>query len=133
MTSAQSPVGLSKSHRLVYEIVTEQGVGTHLAMSELYELARKRRSTIGFTTIYRALVRLRDLGLVSEITLPGAESAVYEPVAPPHAHFRCSVCGTVQDVPYALSGDVAAQLAGAHGFAVDRVDVSLHGRCAACR
>jgi Fur family ferric uptake transcriptional regulator len=101
-------------------------------MAELFELARARQPAIGFTTVYRALNRLRDAGLVSEINLPGAECAVYEPSAPPHAHFRCTACSRVDDVAYAVSERVTAQLAADHGFAIDRVDVALTGRCANC-
>jgi Fur family transcriptional regulator, ferric uptake regulator len=129
---SQHDARLSKNHRLVYEVVREQGVGRHLSMAELYEIASARRPGIGFTTVYRALTRLRDQGLVAELTLPGADSAYYEPATEPHAHFRCSGCGRVEDVPFALSGDVLATLASQLHAQVAGASVSLHGRCAAC-
>jgi Fe2+ or Zn2+ uptake regulation protein len=124
--------GLSKNHRLVYQIVLAQGVGTHLAMTQLFELARLQQPAIGFTTVYRALTRLRDAGLVAEINVPGAESAVYEPMAPPHAHFRCIACNVISDVPYTIADDVSAQLASANGFVIERSEVAFSGRCANC-
>lgn len=133
MSARPAAPALSKNHRLVYDIVQEQGVGTHLAMAQLFALARARRPTIGFTTVYRALSRLRDLGLVSEIAIPGAERAYYEPAGEPHAHFRCERCGCVEDVRYALPAALANRLASEHGFTVSRADVSLHGRCRTCR
>lgn len=102
-------------------------------MSELFALARTRRPSIGFTTVYRALARLRDRGLVSEIAIPGTERAYYETAGRPHAHFRCTACGRIDDVDYVIPDALAARLGEAHGFAVDRSDLSLHGRCAACR
>lgn len=123
---------LSKNHRLVHEIVTEQGPGTHLSMAQLFELARRRRPGIGFTTVYRALMRLRDHGLVSEILIPGADGAVYEPAAAPHAHFRCSQCGTIADLNYRLPSSIADEIAAQNGFNVESVEISLHGRCANC-
>ena len=125
-------VRLSKNHRLVYEVVREQGVGRHLSMAELYEIASSRRPGIGFTTVYRALTRLRDQGLVAEIALPGADSAYYEPATEPHAHFRCIGCGRVEDVPFTLSSDVLATLASQLRAQVAGATVSLHGRCAVC-
>lgn len=130
--SPDAETGLSKNHRLIYQIVLEQGVGTHLAMTQLFELARLRQPAIGFTTVYRALTRLRDAGLVAEISLPGAESAVYEPMAPQHAHFRCTACNVVSDVPYTIADDVSAQLARANGFVIDRSEVAFSGRCGSC-
>jgi len=124
---------LSKNHQLVYEILEERGTGTHLTMAELHAVARERRPGIGFTTVYRALARLRDLRLVSEIAVPGAESLVYELPGSPHAHFRCSQCGKIQDVAYAFPASIAGDLAGAAGFEVDSVELSLHGRCRDCQ
>jgi Fe2+ or Zn2+ uptake regulation protein len=132
MSERENGARLSKNHRLVHEIVKEQGRGTHLAMSDLYQIARERRPGIGFTTVYRAITRLRDLGIVDEIVIPGAERAVYEPAGPKHAHFRCTTCGNVQDVDYHLPAAVTDQLAATIGGHVSGVDVSLHGRCARC-
>jgi Fur family transcriptional regulator, ferric uptake regulator len=123
---------LPKNHRVVYDLVMEQGRGHHLSMAELYELARARRPGIGFTTVYRALTRLRDQGLVAEIALPGADSAYYELAAPPHAHFRCTACGKVDDVPFALSETVLAGLAEQLRASVSGATVSLQGRCSTC-
>jgi Fe2+ or Zn2+ uptake regulation protein len=131
LTSAQPH--LAKNYRFVYEIVREQGRGTHLAMSDVYALAKDRQPGIGFTTVYRALARLRDMGLVAEILLPGADSAYYEPSGAAHAHFRCDRCGSVQDVDYQIPKRVVGDLARTHGVEVSEVLVSLHGRCAACR
>jgi Fe2+ or Zn2+ uptake regulation protein len=130
--SPDAETGLSKNHRLVYKIVLEQGVGTHLAMTQLFELARLRQPGIGFTTVYRALTRLRDAGLVAEINLPRAECAVYEPMAPPHAHFRCVACGRVKDVPFTIADGISAQLATENGFVIERSEVAFSGRCGAC-
>ena len=124
---------LSKSHRLVYEIVQEQGIGRHLAMSDLFALARSRRPGIGFTTVYRALTRLRDLGMVSELTVPGADCAYYEPAGTPHAHFRCSGCGNVSDVSFDVSSEALNQLARQLDAEISGAIVTLQGRCANCR
>jgi Fe2+ or Zn2+ uptake regulation protein len=132
MTTIELEGRLSKNHRLLYEIVQEQGHGRHLSMADLYEMARARRPGIGFTTVYRALTRLRDIGLVAELSLPGADSAFYEPAGPAHAHFRCLICGTVSDVPYQLPAEVQSRLASELRAEVTGSDVSLHGRCSSC-
>jgi Fe2+ or Zn2+ uptake regulation protein len=132
LTSELDEARISKSHRLVYEIVLEQGPGHHLPMSAVYQLARERRPTIGFTTVYRALTRLREIGLVEEVTLPGAEGAFYEISAPPHAHFRCVTCGHVSDVKFSLPAEVVARSSAQIGAEITAATVSLEGRCADC-
>ncbi|MHB8147103.1 MAG: Fur family transcriptional regulator [Vulcanimicrobiaceae bacterium] len=123
---------LSKNHRLVYEIVQEQGIGRHLAMADLYALAQARQPRIGFTTVYRAVTKLRDLGLISEIAPHGAERAYYEPAGPQHAHFRCDRCGTVQDVDFSIPATVTAALAAQVGGDISSATVHFRGRCSAC-
>ncbi len=132
MHAAEHEARLSKNHRLVFEIVQEQGIGRHLAMAELFDLAIHQRPGIGFTTVYRALIRLRDLGLVSEIAVPGADSAYYEPAGPPHAHFRCSECGHVSDVAFQLPVESVEAIGAELGAQLSGAVVTLQGRCAGC-
>jgi Fur family transcriptional regulator, ferric uptake regulator len=129
-----SPVqpSLPKNYQLVYEIVEESGAGRHLTSSEIYAKALKRRPGIGFSTIYRGLERLRDLGLVSELYVPGVDAATYEPSGPRHAHFRCSECGEVEDVAYAIPTRTIKTLALRHGFKIESERVTFEGRCSEC-
>lgn len=123
---------LPKNYRLIYEIVEKSGIGRHLTPSEIYAKARKRRPGIGFSTVYRGLERLRELGLVSELQVPGADAATYEPAGPRHAHFRCSACGGIEDVAYAIPARTVKALAAQHGFKIETERVTFEGRCAVC-
>ncbi len=124
---------LPKNYRLIYDIVEASGIGRHLTTSEIYVKARKRRSGIGFSTVYRGLERLRDLGLVSEVHVPGADAAAYEPSGPSHAHFLCSACGKIEDVSYAIPTRTVQSLAERHGLTIESERVTFEGRCASCR
>lgn len=126
------PPSLPKNYQFIYEIVKASGIGRHLTPSEIYAKALKRRPGIGFSTIYRALGRLRDLGLVSELYVPGADGAAYEPSGHRHAHFRCSECGEIEDVAYAIPPRTIKALALEHGFEIESERVTFAGRCAAC-
>ncbi|MEO9098143.1 MAG: transcriptional repressor [Candidatus Baltobacteraceae bacterium] len=123
---------LARNYRLIYDIVRGAGLGRHLVMAEVYEYARREQPRIGFSTVYRALARLHELGLVSEIRLPGADSAYYEVAGKPHAHFRCERCGAVADVDYVPPQRLVRELGRRHGVEIDDVLLSLHGRCATC-
>ncbi len=125
-------VKLPKNYQLIHKIVEESGVGRHLTPSEIYAKALRRRPGIGFSTVYRGLERLRDLGLVSEVNVPGFDATTYEPAAPRHAHFRCSKCGEIEDVAYAIPARTLKGLALEHGFTIDSERVTFEGRCSAC-
>jgi len=79
-----------------------------------------------------ALARLRELGLVSEISVPGAESSYNENDGPAHAHFRCEKCDAIEDVDYALDAGVVNEIAHKHAIAVRDVSLSLRGTCGRC-
>jgi Fe2+ or Zn2+ uptake regulation protein len=128
---ARAP-SLPKNYRLIYEIVAESGIGCHLTSSEIYAKALERRPGIGFSTVYRGLERLHDLGLVSQLNVPGVDGAAYEPSGPRHAHFHCSECGEIADVAYAIPARTLKALAVAHGFKIESERVTFEGRCAAC-
>jgi Fur family ferric uptake transcriptional regulator len=123
---------LPKNYQLIYEIVEESGVGRHLTSSDVYAKALELRPGIGFSTVYRGLERLRDLGLVSELYVPGVTAATYEPAGPRHAHFRCSECGEIVDVAYAIPTRTIKSLAQRHSFTIESERVTFEGRCAAC-
>jgi Fe2+ or Zn2+ uptake regulation protein len=129
---ARRQPSLSKNYRLVLEIVQESGVGRHLTPSAIYAKATARRPGIGFSTVYRGLERLRDAGLVSELFVPGVDAATYEPSGPQHAHFRCSTCGEIEDVAYAIPARTLEALRRQHGFEIESERVTFEGRCAAC-
>jgi Fe2+ or Zn2+ uptake regulation protein len=123
---------LPKNYQLIYEIVEESGLGRHLTPSEIYAKARRRRPGIGFSTVYRGLERLHALGLVAEVSMPGVDSAAYEPSGPRHAHFRCSKCGAIEDVAYAIPARTIKTLALRHGFNIESERVTFEGRCPDC-
>ncbi|MGA7355436.1 MAG: transcriptional repressor [Candidatus Cybelea sp.] len=132
MAAVNRGASLPRNYRLIYQIVEESGIGRHLTPSEIYAKALKRRPGIGVSTVYRGLVRLRDLGLVSELYVPGLDAATYEPSGPRHAHFRCSECGEIEDVAYAIPAGTIKALALHHGFDIESERVTFEGRCQVC-
>ena len=81
-------------------------------------------------TLYRVLDWLTAQGLVHSVT--GHDRVRRFSLMNPHhahAHFECSVCGRL----FCLRGSLAtAALELPPGFASDRVDITVHGRCAGC-
>ncbi|MGH7706382.1 MAG: Fur family transcriptional regulator [Vulcanimicrobiaceae bacterium] len=133
MKHAAAEARLPKNYQLLWEIVREQHPGTHLTTSDIFVEAKRRRPAIGFSTVYRGLARLRELGLVAEVAVPGADSVTYENSGSQHSHFRCLACGRVQDIDYVLPRSVLGALEAAHGLTISVDAIALSGRCAECR
>jgi Fe2+ or Zn2+ uptake regulation protein len=75
---------------------------------------------------------LSELGYLLKLDVPGAASAIYEPPAAPHAHFRCTACGAIADLDYALPATTRAEIAARHGLQIETEAVTFAGRCSAC-
>lgn len=101
-----------------------------LLPQEILLKARAAAPSIGLATIYRNLKVLVAEGAVQVITLPG-DSPRYETTqSDHHHHFQCTRCERVYDVP-GCTGDMGGRAP--RGFTVEHHEVTLYGRCSACR
>lgn len=133
MTPARSELRLPKNYRLVYDVLCGLAPGTHATTRDIFAAVAQRRTGIGYSTVYRALGRLRKLGLIAEVLVPGGASAVYEPARAGHAHFMCTRCGHMEDVAYAPALADLGAATEALGIEVSEILLTLRGTCARCR
>ena len=97
---------------------------------QLHAELRAAGEPISQTTVYRALHRFADAGLVHRF--PRAQENAYRACAPqPHDHFVCAGCGLVQERRLAGLADSLAQLQ-REGITVTGYQVEVHGFCARC-
>lgn len=101
--------------------------------SEVFARARKLKPGLGHSTVYRALDRLCELGLILEVHVPGMNAALYESARSNHAHFLCRGCGALEDMEFDVPADEIGSSVAARGGEVNEISLMVHGRCAACR
>lgn len=130
MSSADQ--ALPPNYRTVLEVVERAGPGSHLTAQEIWIRARELQPRIGFATVHRGLGRLHELRAVMKIDVTGEASAVYEPVTSPHAHFRCTACGEIDDLDYAVPAQTRRELARRHGVRIEHEAVTFTGLCRSC-
>jgi Fur family ferric uptake transcriptional regulator len=130
--SSDEVTALPPNYRTVLDVLDRAGPGSHLTAHEIWGRAREVQPRIGFATVHRALIRLHGRRAVMKVDVPGGASTVYEIAANAHAHFRCSACGAIADIDYALPAKALRELAGRHGVAIECSEVTFTGRCAAC-
>lgn len=114
--------------------VIEELVGdhSHPLAEDVAARVSLRVPGVSLSTVYKILHELGGLGLVQELSLPGAMR--FDPEAEPHAHVVCPECGSLRDAPLDES-TVEGLLAAAEretGTDVTRLEIMLYGRCAAC-
>jgi Fe2+ or Zn2+ uptake regulation protein len=123
---------LPANYRVVLDVVHDTEPGSHVTAQEIFIRARSRQPRIGFATVHRSLARLIDLGYVLKLDIPGAPSAIYEPATAPHAHFRCTSCGSIADLAFALPAATREAIAAQHGMHIEHEAVTFAGTCRAC-
>jgi Fur family ferric uptake transcriptional regulator len=102
-----------------------------LSAARLWEAAEREAPGLGRATVYRALRKLREEGLVSVVELPGEEPLYESAGRGEHHHFRCRGCGVVLDLPGALLRVPAGTLLPG-GHRVEGCSLLLSGSCGDC-
>ena len=105
-----------------------------LSAPAIHEEVRRRRPGVGIASVYRALERLAELGLVHRVDLR-AGGARYEPAQPSgdhHHHLVCADCGKVEPFSDERLEDAIHSVSNADAFRIDAHDVVLRGRCDGC-
>ena len=133
MTTPDRPKRLTANYQLVYDVVRAQAPGLHAPAGDIFIRARALKAGLGCSTVYRALDRLCEMGLVSRLHLPGMSAAFYEQSRPSHAHFVCRSCGRIEDVDCDVPSDAIRSFVKARDGEVEEITLTVHGRCTACR
>ena len=68
----------------------------HPTADELYMEVLKELPKVSLGTIYRNLEQMSSQGLILKIE--GAGQKRFDPNPLPHPHFRCTVCGALEDI-----------------------------------
>lgn len=116
---------------LLLEII-RQGKG-HLDADELYRRAREKQPRLSLSTVYRALQKFKELGLVEEVHFDETHHH-YEAKQPSeHHHLVCLGCGQVVEFKYPLTRLVKRRVTEAKDFEITGSEVRIAGYCSKCR
>ncbi len=102
----------------------------HVTADELLEAVADRLPSVALPTIYATLDLLEELGMVRRVQRAG--TTLFDPRTEPHHHLVCTSCGSIEDLDSTLDTASLERAAERHGFAHERIEAVVHGRCAAC-
>ena len=74
----------------------------HPSADQLYLEVRETLPKVSLGTIYRNLEMLSSSGTILKIETAGGQKR-YDPNPDPHPHFRCIICGALEDVEENIS------------------------------
>ncbi len=85
----------SAQREIIYKTLAENPV--HPTAEQLYILVRKELPSVSLATVYRNLNLLKNENSV--ITFDCEDNKEhFDATVKPHAHFRCSHCGEIEDI-----------------------------------
>jgi len=104
----------------------------HPTAAELHRKLTRRLPNLSLKTVYESLDSLVSAGLASCV-IEGGEPYRYEGRSEPHYHARCRVCGRLEDLVPHSDGHIRARTEIPEAFDVERISVTIVGRCPRCR
>jgi Fe2+ or Zn2+ uptake regulation protein len=86
---------------------------------------------VSFTTIYKTLETLRDLGEVKELIID-EDRKHYDPNTDTHHHVICSSCKKIHDIFEDFSPHIKLPDSIKKDYTVSGFQISFHGTCKEC-
>jgi Fur family ferric uptake transcriptional regulator len=117
------------------ELILEEFLraGSHLSTEDLYLRLRKKNPRIGYATVHRALKLFAECGIAEQRHF-GDGQARYEASAQDehHDHLICISCGKIVEFEDSRIEELQMEVAGEHGFSIERHRLELYGYCTSC-
>lgn len=102
---------------------------THPTAEEIFAALAPSIATLSRTTIYNTLRLFTEKGAAQMITIEEKEMR-FDVMTDVHGHFKCSVCGEIED--FELDGDFVRKHL-PKGAQADAFQIYVHGTCAKCQ
>lgn len=125
---------LTPQRRAVVDIIIENE-GKHLTAEELYDLVKVDCPEIGLATIYRTILLLEEMGIVSRLDLGDGCSRyelVHDEENHQHHHLVCTNCGKVMEVEGDLLEELEHNIEKKYKFQIKNHSVKFYGFCSDC-
>lgn len=110
--------------------------GKHLSTEEIYDIVRKDCPDIGLATVYRTLLLLSDLEVLSKMNLDDGcvryELNLHEDDHQ-HHHLICSHCGEIQEVVDDLLEELETRIEQEFDFQIKDHKLKFYGICSKCK
>ena len=104
---------------------------SHPTAEQIYAAMSETFPYVSQATVYSTLKKLKELGIVSELTY-GDKSSHFELADDDHWHFNCKVCGEIYDLE-ASEADALMKVGSNNGvFQVEGYRVEFYGVCSKC-
>ena len=110
--------------------------GKHLTAEEIYDEVKKECPEIGLATVYRTILLLEEIGVVSRLHLNDGCSRyelVHSDEVHRHHHLICNVCNKVIEVKDDLLEEIEVKIEKEYEFKIVDHVLKFYGICRECQ
>lgn len=104
----------------------------NVSLDELYGRVRARDRSIGFSTVWRNMKLICEVGLAEEVNLGDGVTRYSRVSREPQAYLICQECRKVTRANVAEFASLFASITSQHGFEAETTRLECIGLCAAC-
>jgi Fur family ferric uptake transcriptional regulator len=106
----------------------------HLTAEDLYNIVKKKNSSIGYATIYRSLKLFSEAGLCRELHVAdGVTRYEHHYNHKHHDHLICTKCGKFVEIESPEIEVLQEKIAKKNGFLLTKHRLELYGLCRSCK
>jgi len=106
----------------------------HLAVEDLYNIAKKKDQSIGQATVFRTLKLLREAGIAKEVNLGDGKTRYEHKYGHQHHdHLVCLECGRFIEAVDSKIEKLQDELCKSQDFKPERHKMEIFGICKKCR
>lgn len=104
---------------------------SHPSAEDVCKRVKKIYPTVSFTTIYKTLETLRDLGELRELIID-EDRKHYDPNITMHHHVICSACKKINDIVDDFSSHIKLPDSVHKDYTVSGFQITFYGTCKKC-
>ncbi len=108
-------------------------LGQHVSVDELYEKVRQRDRSVGYSTVWRNLKLICQVGLAEEVNIGDGITRYDRVTQAPHGHLFCRKCKKFIEFNMEKIVGLLAQTARLKEFTPEGFKVEVLGLCNDCR
>lgn len=108
-------------------------LGEHVSVDELYERVRAHDRSVGYSTVWRNLKLICQVGLAAEVNIGDGITRYDRVTQAPHGHLFCVECKKVIEFNVENVIDMLAQAAKDETFSPETFKVEIQGYCQDCK
>jgi Fur family ferric uptake transcriptional regulator len=126
---------LTPQRRSIVDTIIENE-GQHLTAEEIYDKVKKGCPEIGLATVYRTILLLEELGVISRLDLNDGCSRyeiLHSNETHRHHHLICNACHKVSEVQDDLLEDLEISIEKQYRFKILDHSVKFYGICDECQ